>query len=297
MIEAADWKSISANVRRLEIQVRRSFAGAGAGLYESVRRGRGLAFEEVRAYSPGDDVRSLDAKTSARMGVPYVKRFAEERERTVRLVVDTSPSMSFGGPGRSKQRTALEAAAILAMSAAAKGDQVGLTTFGGSASFIAPGRGRRHGLRLLRELVRPESAQGIAFAPAIERLLRHSRPRELVFVISDFLDFADPTSLARLLAPLAHGRQLFALHVVDPLEQEMPAGWMTRWCDAENGTVRITDGGSARFRAEFARQTKSRQRQFASALRQLETPWISVPDDQPAMRSLWHHFRRGVAHR
>jgi uncharacterized protein (DUF58 family) len=295
MIEAADWNSIAAGVRRLEIQVRRSFAGEGAGFYESVRRGRGLAFEEVRAYSPGDDVRSLDAKTTARMGVPYVKRFAEERERTVRLFVDTSASMNFGGPGRSKQHTALEAAAVLALSAAAKGDQVGMSTFGGSSSFIAPGRGRRHGLRLLRELVRPASAQGATFADAVERLLRYSRPRELVFVISDFLDFADPADLARRLAPLAHGRQLFALHVVDPLEQAMPAGWMTRWCDAETGTVRIIDAGSARFREAFARQAIQRQRQFAAALRQFEAPWITLPDDQPALRSLWRHFRRGAA--
>ncbi|HEY8171768.1 MAG TPA: DUF58 domain-containing protein, partial [Dehalococcoidia bacterium] len=179
-----------ARIRRIEIRARRLVANVFLGEYHSVFRGKGIEFSEVRQYQPGDDVRSIDWNVTARMGVPYIKQYIEERELTVMLVVDVSASSAFTTAAMTKRELAAEVAATLAFSAIANGDRVGLIMFSDRVEkFVPPGKDRRHVLRIIRELlyVQPEG-RGTDIAAALSYLARVVRRRSIVFLLSDFFD-------------------------------------------------------------------------------------------------------------
>src|SRR5262249_32060413 len=183
-------REVLRKVRRLEIRTRRLVDESLAGSYHSVFKGRGVEFAEVREYEPGDDVRTIDWNVSAKMGHPFVKKFTEERELTVVLVVDASGSGRFGSSAATKRETAAAVGALLAFSAIRNNDRVGLLLFTDRIErFVPPRKGRDHGLRVLRELLAFETAgRGTDLAAALDVLRRVVTKRSVVFLISDFQD-------------------------------------------------------------------------------------------------------------
>jgi uncharacterized protein (DUF58 family) len=209
-----------------------------------------MEFDEVREYMPGDDVRSIDWNVTARFGHPYIKKYVEERELTVFLLVDVSASGDFGSTGRSKRRQCAELAALLAFSAIRNNDQVGLLLFSSVPElFIPPRKGRRHGLRLVRDLLAHErSSRGTCLAAALEHLMRVTRRRAVVFVISDFLD----SGYERPLSVAARRHDVVAMRVTDPHDLNLTVGGNLVVEDAESGEIALFGSGSAERRQRFA---------------------------------------------
>ena len=221
------------HIRHIEIRSRRTVNDILAGQYESVFRGAGIAFEEVREYMPGDDIRTIDWNVTARMGHPYVKRFREEREQTVVLLVDASASQTFGTTERWKNEVAAELCALLAFSAVKNNDKVGVILFSDHVEhFVAAAKGSRHVLRLIRDVLYFQPAgQGTDIATALGYLRRVTHRRAIVFLLSDFL----ATGFERPLRVVARRHEVIAVRLVDPRERELPTGALVDLEDAETG--------------------------------------------------------------
>lgn len=234
------------------------------GEYHSVFKGMGMEFAEVREYQPGDEVRTIDWNVSARMGKPYVKRYIEERELTVMLALDISGSSQFGTGARFKSEMAAELAAVLALAAVRNNDRIGLLCFTDRVEHAVPPRkGRRHALRLLRDLLAlTPVGRRTDFANALERLGRLLPHRSVVFVCSDFVG----DNLERPLSLLAQRHDVIALTVEDPAEQELPDVGVARLVDPESGEVVDLDTSDPEVRAWYAEQiateVAARQRLF-----------------------------------
>lgn len=220
-------------IRRLELKTRRLVDSVFSGQYQSVFKGRGMNFQEVREYTPGDEIRTIDWNVTARMNAPYVKKFTEEREMTVMLMVDISASGNFGSVELSKRELAAEVAAILAFSAIQNNDKVGLILFTDEVEmFIAPKKGRLHILRLIREMLYYEPRRRRTdLAAAIQYLNRVITRRAVVFLISDFLspDFTRPLAVA------GKRHDLVAVPILDPREEMLPNVGIVTLEDAETG--------------------------------------------------------------
>ena len=228
-----DPKEILKKIRRIELRTRRLVNAGFAGQYHSVFKGTGMNFEEVREYAPGDDIRSIDWNVTARMNAPYVKKFTEERELTVMLVVDVSASGTFGSVDLSKRELAAEVASILAFSAIKNNDKVGLLLFSDDVElFIPPKKRRLHTLRLIREMLYFEpKGRGTNLSGALDYLNRVISRRAVVFLISDFL--APDFSKALTLSSRRH--DVVAMPVSDPGESAMPDVGIITLEDAETG--------------------------------------------------------------
>ncbi|HXI01740.1 MAG TPA: DUF58 domain-containing protein, partial [Candidatus Saccharimonadales bacterium] len=220
-------------VRRIEIRTRRLVQESMAGEYHSVFRGRGMEFSEVREYQVGDDVRSIDWNVSARMGHPFVKKFVEERELTVFLVVDVSGSKRFGSAARTKGELAAEVGALLAFSAIKNNDRVGAILFTGEVErYIPPKKGRSHVLRVIREILSFEPVDSrTSISAALEYAARVLRRHCVLFLISDFLD----TGFERPLAIASRKYDMACIAIEDRREEEIPAVGLVELEDAETG--------------------------------------------------------------
>ena len=227
-------------IRRIELSSRRAVEDTLSGQYHSVFKGRGMDFAEVRAYAPGDEVRSIDWNVSARTGHLHVKRFVEERELTVMVLCDLSASADFGSGVRTKAEVAAEIAALIAFSAVANGDRVGLALFTDEVEkFVPPRKGRRHALRLISEILqfRPRSPR-TDLGAALELLRRAMRRRTVAFVLSDFLD--DEARFERPLRIAARKHDVVPIRIEDRLERQLPAAGLALLEDPETGaTVRV----------------------------------------------------------
>jgi uncharacterized protein (DUF58 family) len=235
------------------------------GEYHSVFKGRGMEFDAVRKYVPGDDVRSIDWNVTARHGEPFVKGFVEERELTVSFVVDLSASTDFGLRSRTKGQTAAEIAAVLAMSAVRNKDKVGLITCTDRVeAFIPPRKGRAHVLRLVRDILffEPEG-RGTRLGAALEFAAHVHKRRAIVFILSDFQD----TGFVRPLTVLAQRHDVIAVQVEDPLEEELRGSGLVELLDPETGRREWCDLGDTRVRQSFSRLRKERQARLESMLR------------------------------
>jgi uncharacterized protein (DUF58 family) len=283
-------------VRRLEIRSRRLVEDLFSGGSESVFKGRGVEFEEVRPYTPGDEVRDIDWNVTARLGQPYVKRFVEERELTVMLVVDVSRSMLFGTRGQEKRELAAELCALLGFAAVRQNDRVGLALVSDEVEhFVPPARGRVHLLRLLRDVLDHEAARGTRLGASARFLTRTLKRRSLVFWISDFSDSLDASDWR----VMAARHELTALALRDPADEHMPkAGWVMLE-DLETGKRRLVDTDSESFRRAYAAAARARRRAAETALAQAQCPVVEVRTDKPYVPSLVQFFRsrrrRGVA--
>src|SRR6185437_438896 len=213
-------REVIRQIRRLQLKARRAVEDLLGGEYHSVFKGAGLAFEEVRAYQPGDDIRTIDWNVTARMGHPFIKRFIEERELTVFVAVDCSSSQLFGTRLQQKREVAAELAAVLAFSAISNNDKVGLIAFTDRVErFVPPRKGTRHVLRLIRDVLfyQPEQ-RGTSLREALDYLNRVVHRRVIVFLLSDFLDHGYEKSLKRT----GRRHDLVAVRITDPREEELP---------------------------------------------------------------------------
>ncbi len=241
-----------AKIRRIEITTRKLVNDTFAGEYHSVFKGRGMEFNEVRQYHPGDDVRTIDWNVTARTGEPHIKSYSEERELTVMLVVDASRSGEFGTKNRFKRELAAELAAVMSFAATTNNDKVGLLVFTDRVELLIPPRkGRSHVLRMVRDLLvfQPEGT-GTDIRLALDTINVLLKRRSIVFVISDFL--TDPESYRRALYATSRRHDVVAFDIDDPLEREIADVGIIALEDAETGMLRWVDTGSKAWRRMFS---------------------------------------------
>lgn len=215
-----------------------------AGSLQSIFKGAGLAFEEVRQYQPGDDVRTIDWNVTARLGQPYVKRFVEERELRIYFVLDLSGSQMIGSSHLHKRDVAAEVIALLSLAGLRQGDSLGLITFtSGIQKYLPPRRGVRHALRLIYESLYADPKQmGTDLNKALQFTSRIARRRSVVVILSDFLDQNWKGSLDRL----AHRHDVYAIRTHAPLDEKLPDAGLLALNDLETGRVRFVDSSQAR---------------------------------------------------
>lgn len=250
-------------IRRIEIRTHHLVNDSFAGEYHAIFKGRGMEFDEVRAYQPGDDVRSIDWNVTARMGEPFIKRYVEERELTVMLAVDASASGLFGTSAHFKRELAAELGAVLAFSAISNNDKVGLMVFTDQVElYIAPRKGRKHVLRLIRDLLAFEpQGHGTNIALVLDRLNHTLKRKTIIFLVSDFLlpthTVANP-SYERSMLVTNRRHDLVAVSITDPREMHWPDVGLVALQDAETGRRVWVDSGSAPWRQAFAAQSQVR---------------------------------------
>jgi len=252
-----------ARVRKLELKARRLVRESFSGEYLSSFRGQGLDFDDFREYQHGDEVRFIDWNVTARMNMPFVRKFREERELSVILAVDVSGSADYGSVEFSKREVAAETAAILGFSALHNGDKVGLLVFANEPIlFIQPEKGSRHLLRMIREiLVAKPQEPGTSISNACDFLVRSLRRKSLVFMISDF--FSDP--LDRPLGKLARKHETVALCIHDPLEAKLPKAGRVVMIDPETGFETLVNTDNPNLRMGY-QKLMNRQREGASSV-------------------------------
>lgn len=288
-------RSVARKIRLIEIQTSKAVDDVLAGEYSSVFKGSGMEFEEVREYAPGDEIRSIDWNVTARMGRPFVKRYVEERELTVWLLVDLSASGAFGSLSQFKNEAAAEFCALLAFAAIRNNDKVGLIVFTERVELsIPPSKGRTHVLRLIRELLRFEpEGRGTDLAVALEYLGRVTHKRGVVFLVSDFLS---PGVLAeqsgKQLRVLARRHDLIAVTVGDRRERELPDIGLIELEDAETGECVLIDTSSARVRRDYAADARRRGAERQSFFRSTGIDEVEVMTGQDYVRDLRKLFRR-----
>jgi len=305
-------RDILKKIRQIELRTNRLGTETFAGQYHSVFKGQGMNFEEVREYQPGDDVRSIDWNVTARMNHPFIKKFVEERELTVMLIVDVSGSGLFGSVGQSKRELAAEIASVLAFSAIRNNDKVGLVLFSDAVEkYIPPRKGRRHVLRVIREILFYEpQRRGTDLNGALEFLGRVSAHRAIAVILSDFLGQTQPsraeiaahlkrkvilsetlgqTSLAAL-KQANRRHDVVAVQITDRYELELPALGRLVLKDAETGEVVEVNTGDPRKRRAFAERQVKAQAELQRLFRTAKIDAIHLRTDQPYALALGRFF-------
>jgi uncharacterized protein (DUF58 family) len=279
-----DRAELMKDVRRLQVLARRAVTEIFSGEYASAFRGRGMEFEEVREYQPGDDVRTIDWNVTARAGKPYVKRYVEERELTALLVVDLSASGMFGSTAKLKRRVMLECAALVSFVAAMNNDRAALVTFTDRVeAFIPPRKGSVAASRILRELIAGDPiGHGTNLAAALEFTCARVRRRSLLFVVSDLIAPGGKSGETDAALALAAGRhELIALHVRDQREAELEPVGLLSVIDPETGQGATIDTRSAKvrshYRAAMARSAAHAKRAVLSAGGDYAEVWTHRP--------------------
>ncbi|HJS73906.1 MAG TPA: DUF58 domain-containing protein [Vicinamibacteria bacterium] len=287
-------REVLEKVRRIEIQTRRLLTDALAGEYHSIFKGRGMEFAEVREYQMGDDIRTIDWNVTSRTGTLHVKKFTEERELTVLLMLDASGSADFGTRSRFKRELAAEIGALLAFSAIRNNDRVGALVFTDDVEmYVPPRKGRSHVLRVIRDLLYFEpKGRGTNLARAAEYLNRVTRKRAVVFLLSDFLD----TGFEKPLAVAAKKHDLISILISDPAEAEIPGVGLVELEDAESGRRLLVDTSDRKAMAAFHRAALERARLRHQELNGMGIDVIhvdtAVPYDRPLLRFFEMRSRR-----
>src|SRR3989338_267787 len=282
-------KEVLKNIRRIQITTSRMVNDVFAGQYQSVFKGRGMEFEEVREYQPGDEIRSIDWNVTARTGHPYIKKFVEERELTVMLVLDMSASCFFGTAKQLKRQLAAEFCSVLAFSAIRNNDRVGFIAFTDRIEkFIPPRKGPRHVLRVIREALyfKPEG-QGTDINIALEYLNKVSRRKTITFVVSDFYS----GDFKKMLSVSNKRHDIIAVTVTDPWELSLPDVGIISLEDSETGESFMLDTSDSRLRREYALNSQKRFKERNKFFQSGGVDTIDIRTDIPYAKSLFKFFR------
>lgn len=282
-------KEIIAKIRRLEIRTGRLVNELFAGQYESVFKGRGMEFDEVREYLPGDDIRAIDWNVTARTGHPHIKKFIEERELNIMLMVDCSASQRFGTVNQSKAEMVAELAGVLAYTAIKNNDRIGALLFTDQVEkFIPPSKGTKHLSRILRELLyfQPKRQQ-TDLNPALEYLNEISKRRSIIFLISDF----QTSGYEKALGITNRRHDVIAIECRDPMEEQLPAVPYLEVEDLETGQARLLATGSASGREAFHRYQLQQRHQRREAMKKINVDMIELQTNQSYVDPLMKFFR------
>ncbi len=282
-------KELARKIRAIQIYTTKVVNDVLAGEYESVFKGRGMEFDEVREYQVGDDVRSIDWNVTARAGKPFIKKYREERELTVLFLVDLSASGTFGSVKQTKSELAAEICALLAFAAIRNNDKVGLIVFTDQVErFIPPGKGARHVLRVICEILgfRPRRFR-TDIAGALDYLGRVQSRRAVVFLISDF----QAEGFEKSLRVLGRRHDVIAVSVSDSRELRLPDVGLIELEDAETGEMVLIDTGSPDVRRRYERQAVERARALTDMLRSMGVDQIHVETGKAYLRDMMTFFR------
>jgi uncharacterized protein (DUF58 family) len=279
-------------INRIELRTRRQVHNLFSGAYQSIYKGRGLSFASVRPYVPGDDVRSIDWKVTARAGTPFIKEFVEERELTMMLVIDGSASVFFGTQDRQKRDFAAELGAILAYTANFNNDKAGLLIFSEEVEhYIPPKKGRNHILRLIRDLLTIEtSGRGTDLGLALRTVNRLLKRGAIVFLLSDFLMPVESYQRDLLITSRQH--ETINIVLSDPLEEVIPDVGIMGVQDAETGDVQFIDTSSEKWQTQFREQRMKLLLERDAAFRRAGVEQIDMPPDGDYIRALSHFFQQ-----
>ncbi len=294
-------KEILRKIRRIEISTNRLVNHIFAGEYESVFKGRGIEFDEVREYQPGDEIRTIDWNVTARMGQPYIKKYVEERELVMMLLVDTSASADFGTQEQTKAEIAAEISALLAFSAIKNNDKVGLICFTNEVElFIPPHKGKKHVLRVIREILYFEPHQRTTninnrrktnINTALEYVNRVLRHRSVVFLISDF----GGEACKKQLQITSKRHDLIPIFLLDPREVEFPNVGLIQLEDAETGEVIILDTRSQSTREQYSHRSQCAIQELNKCFQSHKIDSIKISIDQSYVEPLIRFFHRRAA--
>ncbi len=282
-------KSLLKKVRQIDIVSRKVVDELLGGEYKSVFKGRGMEFDEVREYMPGDEIRTIDWNVTARTGKPFVKRFIEEREQALFFLVDMSASGTFGSSGKTKNETAAELCGLLAFSAIKNNDKVGLIIFTDEIElFIPPDKGQLHVLRIIREILgfKPQRKE-TCIACALDYLGKMVKKKCITFLISDFQD----SDYDRALKLAAIHYDLIAITITDPRELELPNAGLVELTDAETGEQILVDTASAAARKKFNIAARARHLEIKDSLTRFNIDQIDIHTDRDYIRDLVRFFQ------
>ena len=281
-------KEVIKNIRRIQIRTGKTVNDVLAGAYHSVFKGRGMIFEDVREYQPGDDVRSIDWNVTARMNYPYVKNFREERELTVFLLIDVSSSSLFGVTGKQKNELIAEIGAVLAFSAITNNDKVGLVLFSDIIEkYLPPKKGLRHVLRVIRELLVFQPKHLKTDINSVLNFLGKVQKRSGVcFIISDFITLASPKELAFI----AKRHDLTSIVITDPRERYIPNVGLIKLKDLETGENIFVDTSIPQVRDELRNNTQNRIDYHKNLMKKIGAGFIHVQTEVPYVRSIEEYF-------
>lgn len=277
-------------VKKIELSTRHLVNEVFGGEYHSVFKGRGMEFAEVREYTPGDEIRTIDWNVSARTGTTHVKLFEEERELTVMIMVDASASGAFGTRGQMKRNLAAELSAVLAFSAVKNNDKVGLIIFTDRVEkFVPPRKGRSHVLRVIREVLNHEPQNhGTDIDAALEFMNRVNRKRSVVFMISDFLD----KDFEKSIKQSSRRHDMLSFHLYDPWELDLPKLGLVQMHDSESGETFLINTGKAGVRKSFNERSKQRFESLRSFFKSSGLDYLPIRTDQPYVDPLISFFRK-----
>lgn len=283
-------KELAKKVRYIQIYTSKTVNDVLAGEYQSVFKGRGMEFDEVREYQPGDEIRTIDWNVTARMGHPYVKRYREERELTIMFLVDLSASGAFGSVERIKNDLAAELCALLAFSAIKNNDKVGLIVFTDTIEmFIPPKKGLSHVLRVIRDLLAFTPRQTRTdIALGLDYLGRVTNKRSVVFLVSDFIG----GNFDRQMRVLSKKHDVIAVSITDPREMRLPDVGLLELRDAETGDQVLLDTSSGAVRKRYEQLAHERKQRLRELFTSMDVDHIDVSTDRNYVRDLMLFFRR-----
>ena len=297
-------RQILKKVRQVEIHTNRMVTDSLSGAYHSIFKGQGMDFEEVREYAPGDDIRAIDWNVTAKMHRPFIKKFREERELTIILLLDLSSSGCFGSVDESKRELAAEIASVLAFSAIRNNDKVGLILFTDRIEkFIAPKKGRQHVLRVIREMLFFEpQGKSTNISVALDYLTRVVTKKAVVFLISDFLQGADgqlinpepnpKNSLIKHLSLTSKRHDLIGVILSDQRERELPNIGIITLEDAETGEQVEIDTSNATFREKYKKLTEERLENFSKTFKKIGGNCMTIKTEIPYINELRRFFEK-----
>ncbi len=303
-----DVKELMAKVGKIRILTNRLIDDQLAGDYHSTFKGQGVEFDEVRPYIAGDDVRTIDWNVTARTGIPYIKRYSEERELTILFLVDVSGSQSYGSRTRSKMELSAEVTALLALTAIRNQDKIGLILFSDKiVKYIPPRKGRDSVMRLVREVLaaEDEAKGGTDIEGALKFLNGVQKRRAVVFLVSDFLESPttsheprttshEPrtTSLERMLRATARHHDMICVPVSDPAESALPDVGLVELEDSETGELMLVDTSSAKVRGAFAAQAEADREELSKFFRKTGIDTLDIATDRPYIDGVRALFKR-----